>query len=150
MREQGSTGAIAGYSTRCYKEGKRRVFKTRTFARWSRKASVEDAILCKTVEEMVAGPIDADLGGHVYKQRIPLPGRGKRGRGRTILGSNLGDRWFFLFGFGKNERTTIEPRELGALQKVAATLLSLDLVGIALALDEMELVEICHEEKQVG
>jgi hypothetical protein len=55
---------------------------------------------------MAAGLIDADLGGSVYKKRVPTPGRGKRGGARIILGSNRGDRWFFLFGFEKNDRAT--------------------------------------------
>ncbi len=37
------------------------------------------------VEEMVKGLIDADLGGHVYKKRIALPGKGKSGSVRTLL-----------------------------------------------------------------
>jgi hypothetical protein len=77
----------------------RRVFKTRTFARWSRKALVPDATLCAAVAEMAAGLIDADLGGSVYKKRVAMPGRGKRGGARVLLGSNLGSRWFFLYGF---------------------------------------------------
>lgn len=96
---------------------------------------------------MAAGLIDAELGGHVYKKRVPMPGRGKRGGARTILGSNLGHRWFFLFGFEKNERATIEERELVALQKVAASLLTLDAPLLDRSVAEGELVEICHEEK---
>jgi hypothetical protein len=33
----------------------RRVFKTRTFKRWSRKADISDAMLCNAVEEMAQG-----------------------------------------------------------------------------------------------
>jgi hypothetical protein len=111
---------------------------------------VADGVLCRAIEEMAAGPIDAELGGHVCKKRVALPGRGKRGGARTILGSNLADRWFFLFGFEKNERATIELRELAALQAIASVLLDLDAAGLARALDEAELVEICHEEKPAG
>ena len=96
---------------------------------------------------MAAGLIDAELGGNVYKKRVPMPGRGKRGGARTILGSNLGNRWFFLFGFEKNERATIEERELAPLQKIAASLLALDAALIERSLAEGELMEICHEEK---
>lgn len=96
---------------------------------------------------MAAGLIDADLGGRVYKKRIPIPGRGKRGGARTILGSNLGDRWFFMFGFEKNDRATINPRELAALQKLAAALLELNTTLLERSLSEGELMEICHEEK---
>jgi hypothetical protein len=49
------------------------VFKTRTFARWSRKVQVSDKALLKATAEMAAGLIDADLGGSVYKKRVPLP-----------------------------------------------------------------------------
>jgi len=96
---------------------------------------------------MAAGPIDADLGGSVYKKRVAMPGRGKRGGARTILGSNLGDRWFFIFGFEKNDRATVDARELAALQRIAATLLALDMTLLDHSLAEGELMEICHEEK---
>jgi hypothetical protein len=125
----------------------RRVFKTRTFARWCRKAGLPDATLCAAVTEMAAGLIDADLGGHVYKKRVPVPGRGKRGGARTLVGTNFGDRWFFLFGFEKNERATIDARELAALQKLAAALLAQATTALDRALVEGELTEICNEEE---
>ena len=124
----------------------RRVFKTRSFARWSRKVPIADDVLCAAVEEMASGLVDADLGGHVYKKRVPVPGRGKRGGARTIIGSNLGDRWFFLFGFEKNEGAAIDARELAALQAIARALLELDAKLLDKAGSEGEIVEICHEE----
>ena len=60
------------------------------------------------MEEMADGLVDADLGGGVYKKRVAMPGRGKRGGARVLLGSSLGTRWFFLYGFEKNERATID------------------------------------------
>ena len=117
------------------------------FARWCRKSSLPDSTLCAAVAEMTAGLIDADLGGGVYKKRVAMPGRGKRGGARTILGSNLGDRWFFIFGFEKNDRATVDARELAALQTIAATLLALDTTLLDHSLAEGELMEICHEEK---
>lgn len=125
----------------------RRVFKTRTFGRWSRRAHIPDEVLCAAVAQMVAGLIDADLGGHVFKKRIPMPGRGKRSGARTIVGSNLEDRWFFLFGFEKKERATIDPRELAALQEIARALLALEAKLLEKAVGEGELVEICNEEQ---
>jgi len=125
----------------------RRAFKTKTFGRWGRKAGISDEVLCTAVEEMAAGLIDADLGGRVFKKRIPVPGRGKRGGARTIVGSNLQDCWFFLYGFEKKERETIDARELAALQAIAAALLAMapNLVEKALVEDELE--EICHGKK---
>ena len=124
-----------------------RVFKTQTFRRWSRKAGISDEVLCIAVAEMMQGLIDADLGGRVFKKRAPVPGRGKRGGARTIVGSNLQDRWFFLYGFEKKDRETIERRELAALQTVAAALLAMDPKLLEKAVAESELEEICREEK---
>lgn len=42
-----------------------------------RKIELPNAALCKAVEEMERGLVDADLGGNVLKKRVALPGRGK-------------------------------------------------------------------------
>ena len=52
-----------------------------------------------------------------------------------------------MFGFEKNDRATINPRELAALQKLAAALLELNTTLLERSLSEGELMEICHEEK---
>ena len=96
---------------------------------------------------MAAGLIDADPGGSVYKKRVAMPGRGKRGGARTILGSDLGDRWFFVFGFEKNDRATVDAHELAALRGIAAALLALNNALLDHSLTDGELMEICHEEK---
>ena len=96
---------------------------------------------------MAAGLIDADLGGHLFKKRIAAPGRGKRGSARVLVGTNLGNRWFFLFGFEKNERDNISDRELAALQKLAGALLKLRTIEIVRQLEASILEEICHETK---
>jgi hypothetical protein len=108
---------------------------------------VPDTTLCGAVAEMAAGLVDADLGGGVYKKRVAMPGRGKRGGARVLLGSNLGTRWFFLFGFEKNERATIDDKELAALQKAAAVFLAMDPKVLDAAVVAGELTEICNEEK---
>jgi hypothetical protein len=123
------------------------VFKTRTFARWSRKAQVSDQALRKPIVEMVAGLIDADLDGSVYKKRVPVPGRGKSGGARILVATKHADRWFLLYGFGKNEQANIDERELAALQKLAKALLSMTSAQLEHAVAERELVEIADEEK---
>lgn len=119
-----------------------RVFRTRNFTRWMRKSGLTDAALCKAVKEMVAGLVDADLGGGVVKKRIALPGRGKRGGARTLVATNNGNRWFFLFGFQKNERANISTEELEALQAYAADLLARTDAQLAKAIDDDALQEI--------
>jgi len=93
---------------------------------------------------MERGLIDADLGGHVVKKRVPVAGRGKRGGARTIVATNFGDRWFFIFGFEKNDRANIGDDELRVLQEVARDLLGLKDPEITAAVTQGELVEICH------
>lgn len=125
----------------------RRIFKTRYFARWMRKTALSDVLLCKAVAEMAAGLIDADLGKGVVKKRVALPGRGKSGGARTLVATNRGNRWFFVFGFEKNQRANIDDTELEALQEVASDLLKLTSTELDRAVAEETLQEICHDHE---
>ncbi|MBL8540919.1 MAG: type II toxin-antitoxin system RelE/ParE family toxin [Betaproteobacteria bacterium] len=123
----------------------RRVFKTRVFSRWMRKTSLIDIALCAAVSEMERGLIDADLGGAVLKKRVALPGRGKSGSVRTLVATNKSNRWFFLFGFEKNERGNVSAKELEALQAIATDLLRLSSAELDAHIAIEALQEICHE-----
>ncbi len=123
----------------------KRVFKTRYFKRWMRKTELADEALCVAVCEMEKGLVDADLGGGVVKKRVPLPGRGKRGSTRTLVATNKGNRWFFVFGFEKNDRANVSARELEALQTVAADLLKLSSTELDAHVESDALQEICHD-----
>jgi len=125
----------------------RRVFKTRHFSRWMRKTELADRVLCQAVEEMARGLIDADLGGGIVKKRVGLAGRGKRGGARTLVATNKGNRWFFVFGFEKNERANISDEELEALQDVAADLLARTARQLNEAIEDDSLQEICHDDQ---
>lgn len=121
-----------------------RVFKTRYFQRWMRRTELTDAALCNAVKEMIAGLIDADLGGSVVKKRVGLAGRGKRGGARTLVATNKGDRWFFVFGFEKNERGNISGEELEVLQAIADDLLDRSGRQLDEAVADGALQEICQ------
>ena len=54
------------------------IFKNRWFSRWAQDESVTDAALCKAAAEIIAGQIDADLGGYLFKKRLARAGGGKR------------------------------------------------------------------------
>ena len=108
-----------------------------------RKAGLSDRALLDAVSEMAQGLIDADLGGHVVKKMIALPGRGKRGGARTIVASKMSDRWIFLFGFNKNERANIDKDELKVFQEVASDLLAFNDRQLAKALTAGEITEVC-------
>ncbi|MFT4246759.1 MAG: type II toxin-antitoxin system RelE/ParE family toxin [Pseudomonas sp.] len=120
-------------------------FKTRHFQRWMRKTALSDSDLRKAVLEMAAGLIDADLGGGVVKKRIGLAGRGKRGGARTLVATNKDNRWFFVFGFEKNERDNIGDDELQALQDYAADLLARTSAQLDAAVADGTLLEITDD-----
>lgn len=125
----------------------RRIFKTRYFSRWMRKTDLTDTALCAAVSEMEMGLVDADLGGGVVKKRVALPGRGKSGSARTLVATNKGNRWFFVFGFEKNERANISKKELEALQNTATDLLRLNSNQLDAHVDNEALQEICHDDQ---
>ena len=125
----------------------KRVFKARHFSRWMRKTDLSDPALCAAVVEMERGLIDADLGGGVVKKRVALPGRGKSGGARTLVATNKGNRWFFVFGFEKNERPNVTAKELEALQKIATDLLKLTSKDLDAHVGWGELQEICHDDQ---
>jgi hypothetical protein len=123
------------------------VFKTRWFDRWARKEGLATRSLCIAVQEMTSGLFDADLGGGMFKKRIGRPGQGKSGGYRTLVATNRGNRWVFVYGFPKNERSNIDKDEAEALKKLAGHLLSLTAQAVANATQAGELIEVdCDAE----
>lgn len=123
----------------------RRAFKTRNFSRWMRKTALTDSALCSAVTEMAEGLIDAELGGGIVKKRVGLAGRGKRGGARTLVATNNGNRWFFLYGFEKSDRANITDDELEALKEIAEQLLARTGKQLDEAVRDGSLQEIFHE-----
>ena len=109
-----------------------------------------DAALCQAVDEMSNGLIDADLGGKVLKKRVAMPGRGKSADARVLVATRKADRWFFVFGFEKNERASVSPTELEALQEQARALLALSGVQLGAAVEHGALQEDCHDGQAEG
>lgn len=127
------------------------VYKTRWFDRWSRKEGLATSSLCTAVHEMTRGLFDADLGGGLVKKRIGRPGQGKSAGYRTLLATNKGNRWVFMFGFPKNERSNIDKDETEALKKLAAHLLTLTPLALGKAQNAGELIEVdCDAKDQVS
>jgi hypothetical protein len=119
-----------------------RIFKTKWVHRWASKEGLNDASLRAAVEEMRRGLVDADLGGHVFKKRVALPGRGKSGSVRTLLAFKHDHHVFFVYGFAKSVRANISDAELKALRRLAEELLSYGHARINKALEAKELIEV--------
>jgi hypothetical protein len=118
------------------------IYKTRVFARWARKEGLGDKALRQAVEEMSEGLFEANLGGNLFKKRIARPGQGKRSGYRTIVATNIKGRWFFVYGFAKNERDNIEDDEEAALKKLAVSLLTMPAPALARAIKAGEVTEV--------
>lgn len=118
-----------------------RLFKTKVFNKWAAGEGLTDVALIAALQGLEQGQGVA-LGGQVYKQRVALPGRGKRGGARTLLAFRQDDAAFFMYGFAKNQRANISAKELKALQLLAGELLGFSRVGLNKAVKTGELVEI--------
>ena len=115
------------------------IYKTRWFDRCARMSA---RTLCEAVREMQAGLYEADLGGGLLKKRIARPGQGKSGGFRTLVATNKGGKWFFVFGFPKNVRGNIDRDEEESLEKLASHLLSLSPQALTTAERAGELMEV--------
>jgi hypothetical protein len=118
------------------------IFKINDFSEWAEEYNVSDEILFNVIMEMNNGLFDANLGGNVYKKRIPLDNKGKKGGGRTIVAFKHNDKAFFIYSFAKNKQDNINERELKALKKLAKIYLNLTEKEITEALLEGNLIKV--------
>lgn len=119
-----------------------RIFKTRLFAKWAQKEKLSDSLLRQAVQEMEAGLVDADLGGHVYKKRIALKGHGKRGGVRSIIAYRVSEKAFFIFGYAKNEKETMTAEEKKMTKAFASELLSYSNEQLSKLVKDGTLIEV--------
>ena len=103
-----------------------KIFKHRLFQQWVKAEKLTDVALVKAVDEINRGLHDGNLGGYLYKKRIAMPGRGKRGSYRTLLAFKQDDHAFFVYGYAKNVKANINAKEQTIYKDLAKTLLGLD------------------------
>lgn len=92
-------------------EVKMEKYKLRDFAKWLVKQRLTDLDLNRVVDEMEKGLLGDRLGAHVYKKRVPLSGRGKRGGARCIVLYKKGNLVLFIYGYAKNEKSDLSSQE---------------------------------------
>lgn len=122
------------------------VFKTKTFNKWQKKELIKDRELMLAIEEVINGLIDADLGGGLVKKRIRRSGSGKSSGYRTLIATNKDEKWFFVYGFAKNEKGNISEQEERTLKQLAQDLLSLSNIQITSVVEHGELIEVIYEK----
>ncbi|MDR0552371.1 MAG: type II toxin-antitoxin system RelE/ParE family toxin [Spirochaetaceae bacterium] len=85
--------------------------KHRVNQRFPTKAAITDDDLRNAAKEIETGLVEANYGGDVYKKRIARKGEGKRGGYRSIVFFKHGDKLFFVYGFAKSKRDSIDEKE---------------------------------------
>lgn len=120
-------------------------YKTLYFERWQYKNKLSDKALLTAIDEINNGLFEANLGSNVYKKRIAGAGKGKRGAYRTIVASKVGDKAFFLYGYAKNRKATINDKELKAYRSIASTLFAINDAQLISLLNKNELYEVINE-----
>lgn len=123
-----------------------RILKVKDFSRWQARDCLPDDALCKAIQEMESGLIDADLGGCLYKKRVARPRGGKSGGFRTLLSARIGNRYVFLHGYSKSEKANITLSEKRAMQYSGKVFLELTGKSLALAINSNVLVEVHCEQ----
>jgi hypothetical protein len=123
-----------------------RIFKLKSFARFTKRERIADVSLCEAIEQAERGLVDADLGGGLIKQRVARAGQGKRGGYRMLIAFRSKLRAVFLFGFAKNESDNIDDDQLATLRETAALWLAADAQKIERAIKDGLLIEVRHDD----
>lgn len=111
------------------------IYKIPDFDDWAKEYNVSDETLLDAIREMNSGLYDANLGGNIYKKRVPLQNKGKSGGARTIIAFKVNNKAFFIYSFAKSKQDNISERELKALKKLAK---------VYLGLTDKEIIEALH------
>jgi len=125
-----------------------RTFKNKWFHRWARGEGIADSVLRDAAAEIVAGRVDADLGGYLFKKRLARVGQGKSGGYRTIVGYRKAqsDRVVFLYAFAKNAKANISAKEEAALSLAAEAFLAATEPQITALLTDGAIWEVKSDE----
>ena len=117
-----------------------RAFKTAWFTKAAWKARIKDDELCKVFQDVMNGQAD-DLGGRVFKKRLNKNGH------RSVILAKGGRYWIYEYLFAKKDRDNIDDDELADFRVLAKSYAALSEGQIARLLEDNDLTEICHGEK---
>lgn len=126
------------------------IYVTSLFDRSLKKQHISDGKLRKIAQEIIDGLYDADLGGNVYKKRIPLK-QGKSGGARSVIAFRLNEHLFFIDGWMKNAvnkggHREISDDDLATYRDIANDFLSMPAAVIKIALETGRLREVSCDE----
>jgi hypothetical protein len=101
--------------------------KTKWFNKWSKKNSIKDDTLIKTITSMTDNLGSVNLGSGLHKVRISRDLEGKSGGFRSIVVLKQNELAIFVYGFAKNEKDNLDKDELKYFKKLAKDLLKIEI-----------------------
>ncbi len=120
-------------------------YKLKDFHRWAKKEGLSNNDLLRTSEEMSKGLLGDRLGAYIFKKRIGIANKGKRSGLRTIIVYRDNEFAIFIYGYAKNEKSDLEPKEQAALRIFAKELIKLSKVERMKKEQEGILIKIVEE-----
>ncbi len=126
-----------------------RIYKSKWFTRFARKAQIADATLCEAVRNAEQGLIDADYGGGVIKQRLPRQNEGKSGGYRSVVLFRKQGRSFFVYGFAKNEQDNISESDERDFKELAQALLGASDAEVESLVRAAKYVEVKYNDDEL-
>lgn len=115
-----------------------RFFKTKAFAKQAAKAQIVDEELLRAGRDLAMGKGDS-LGGNVWKKRL------NKNMHRSIVVERVGDYWFFVYLYAKNDRENIDQAEEVAFKRLATLFEAMSNAQLDDQLKIKELLEIVSD-----
>lgn len=112
-----------------------RFFKTKAFAKLAAKAQILDEELLRAGKHLAEGKGD-NLGGNVWKKRL------NKNMHRSIVVEKVGDHWFFVYLYAKNDRENIDQAEEAAFKRLATLFAAMSSAHLDDQIKIKELLEI--------
>lgn len=118
------------------------IYKTKVFQAVFKKSLMTDHDLVRACYEITNGLVDANLGSSLFKKRVAIPGQGKRGSYRTMLGAVVDEKYFFLYLFAKSQKSNLTKKEEVALKELAKTFVNFNKNTIDALIANGELLKV--------
>ena len=119
--------------------------KTKYFVRWAKREGISDKTLATCITEFEQGLFEASLGHYLFKKRVPLLGRGKRGGARTVFFYQKNEKMIFCFGFAKNVKDNLGNEDKTVLHKLSESFLKLSLKEVNKLIKNRKFFEVEKE-----
>jgi len=108
-----------------------KAYLPRSFRREAKSAGISDDDCKEAMRRAERGLVDAELGGHLIKQRIPRGNRGAAKGSRAVVFYRRGEIAVFLHMFAKSDKANLTKSELIEYLKLAKLLDALTAAQLA-------------------